>query len=116
MNNYLVLCNFARYGVELNNKLFTSQWTVGSFDTIEECYEASKQDALQFALDTYKDMYSEDAKEAFSDKVDGFMDKLVNLDFKETDLLFFERDLISYVEYTDASGTLQLNYSVMKLK
>lgn len=31
MKNYLVLCNFARYGVELNNKLFTSQWTVGSF-------------------------------------------------------------------------------------
>ena len=107
MNNYLVLCNFARCGVELNNKLFTSQWTVGSFDTIEECYEASKQDALQFALDNYKDMYSEDAKEAFSDKVDGFMDKLVNLDFKETDLLFFERDLISYIEYTDASGTHQ---------
>ena len=42
MKNYLVLCNFARYGEELNNKLFTSQWTVGSFDTIEECYEASK--------------------------------------------------------------------------
>ena len=62
MNNYLVLCNFTHYGEELNNKLFTSQWTVGSFDTIEECYEASRQDALQFALDTYKDMYSEDAK------------------------------------------------------
>ena len=67
-------------------------------------------------MDTYKDMYSEDDKEIFSNKVDGFMNKLVNLEFKETDLLFFERDLISYVEYTDASGTLQLNYSVMKLK
>lgn len=113
MKNYLVLCSFASYA-EDDCELFTNQWTVGSFDTLEDCYEACKQDALQVALDAYENMYDDD--EDFQNKVEDFMEELVKVHREEVDLLFFERSLISYLEYTDSTGPQHLNYSVMKLK
>ena len=113
MNNYLVLCSFASYA-EDDCELFTNQWTVGSFDTLEECYEACRQDALQVAKDAYENMYDDD--EDFQNKVEDFMEELVKVHREEVDLLFFERSLISYLEYTDSNGPQHLNYSVMKLK
>ena len=38
------------------------------------------------------------------------------LNFNEVDLIFFERILISYLEYTDSNGPQHLDYSIMKLK
>lgn len=113
MKNYLVLCSFASYA-EDDYELFTNQWTVGSFDTLEECYEACRQDALQVAKDAYENMYDDD--EDFQNKVEDFMEELVKVHREEVDLLFFERSLISYLEYTDSNGPQHLNYSVMKLK
>ena len=115
MKNYLVLCNFAGY-VEDDYELFTNQWTVGSFDTLEECYEACRQDALQVAKDAYEGMYDEDEQEELQDKLDDFMEELVKVHREEVDLLFFERILISYLEYTDSNGPQHLDYSIMKLK
>lgn len=115
MKNYLVLCSFASYA-EDDYELFTNQWTVGSFDTLEECYEACRQDALQVAKDTYENMYDEDEQEDLQNKLDDFMEELVKVHREEVDLLFFERSLISYLEYTDSNGPQHLNYSVMKLK
>lgn len=115
MKSYLVLCSFASYA-EDDYELFTNQWTVGSFDTLEECYEACRQDALQVAKDTYENMYDEDEVEDFQNKLNDFMEELVKVHREETDLLFFERSLISHLEYTDSNGPQHLNYSVMKLK
>ena len=112
MKNYLVLCNFASYA-EDDYELFTNQWTVGSFDTLEECYEACRKDALQVARDAYEGMYDEDELE---DKLDAFMEEFTVVARKEVDLLFFERILISYLEYTDSNGPQHLDYSIMKLK
>ena len=112
MKNYLVLCNFASYA-EDDYELFTNQWTVGSFDTLEECYEACRKDALQVARDAYEGMYDEDELE---DKLDDFMEEFTIVARKEVDLLFFERILISYLEYTDSNGPQHLDYSIMKLK
>ena len=112
MKNYLVLCNFASYA-EDEYELFTNQWTVGSFDTLEECYEACRQDALQVAKDAYENCYDEDELEIL---INNFIEELVKVHREEVDLLFFERILISYLEYTDSNGPQHLNYSVMKLK
>lgn len=113
MKNYLVLCSFASYA-EDDCELFTNQWTVGSFDTLEECYEACRQDALQVAKDAYENMYDDD--EDFQNKVEDFMEELVKVHREEVDLLFFERSLISHLEYIDSNGPQHLDYSVMKLK
>lgn len=59
-------------------------------------------------------MYDDD--EDFQNKVEDFMEELVKVHREEVDLLFFERSLISYLEYTDSNGPQHLNYSVMKLK
>lgn len=112
MKNYLVLCNFASYA-EDEYELFTNQWTVGSFDTLEECYEACRQDTLQVAKDAYENCYDEDELEIL---INNFIEELVKVHREEADLLFFERSLISYLEYTDSNGPQHLNYSVMKLK
>ena len=77
MKNYLVLCNFASYA-EDDYELFTNQWTVGSFDTLEECYEACRKDALQVARDAYEGMYDEDEEDEFGslDDLEFDMDSL----------------------------------------
>lgn len=115
MKNYLVLCNFASYA-EDDCELFTNQWTVGSFDTLEECYEACRKDALQVARDAYEGMYDENEEDELEDKLDDFMKEFTVVARKEVDLLFFERILISYLEYTDSNGPQHLDYSIMKLK
>ena len=115
MKNYLVLCNFAGY-TEDDCELFTNQWTVGSFDTLEECYEACRKDALQVARDAYEGMYDEDEEDELEDKLDDFMEEFTVVARKEVDLLFFKRILISYLEYTDSNGPQHLDYSIMKLK
>ena len=42
------------------------------------------------------------------------MEELVKVHREEVDLLFFERILISYLEYTDSNGPQHLDYSVIK--
>lgn len=115
MKNYLVLCNFAGY-TENDYELYTNQWTVGTFDTLEECYEACRQDALQVAQDTYEGMYDENEQDKLQNQIDDFMEELVKVHREEVDLLFFERSLISHLEYTDSNGPQHLDYSVIKLK
>ena len=115
MKNYLVLCNFASCA-EDDYDLFTNQWTVGSFDTLEECYEACREDALQVARDVYEGMSYEDEEDELEDKLDDFMEEFTIVARKEVDLLFFGRILISYLEYTDFNGSQHLDYSIMKLK
>ena len=115
MKNYLVLCNFAGYA-ENDYELYTNQWTVGTFDTLEECYEACRQDALQVAQDAYEGMYDEKNRTNYANQIEDFMEKLVKVHKEEVDLLFFERSLISHLEYTDSNGPQHLDYSVMKLK
>ena len=61
-------------------------------------------------------MYDEDEEDELEDKLDDFMEELVKVNREEADLLFFERILISYLEYTDSNGPQHLDYSIMKLK
>lgn len=116
MKNYLVLCNFASY-VEDECELFTNQWTVGSFDTLEECYEACEKDIKQVAYDTYKCVYNEDEKEDCEDKVKDFLGCAVKHHKKEIDLLFLERALVYNLEYVDIDLDTKtiLDYSIIKI-
>ena len=61
-------------------------------------------------------MYDENEQDKLQNQIDDFMEELVKVHREEVDLLFFERSLISHLEYTDSNGPQHLDYSVMKLK
>ena len=53
MEKYLVVANFTCHdGCE--DDLYTSQWLVGTFTTVEECMEASRKDLIDVACDHYE--------------------------------------------------------------
>lgn len=115
MKNYLVLCNFAGYDLS-ENELFTNQWTVGSFDTLEECYKACEDDMEQVGRDAYEGMFDEDEVEEYKEKLKDFLNQKVKHHRVETDLVYFERVLIYSLEYTDDYTAESLDYSIIKIK
>ena len=59
MEKYLVVANFACHdGCE--DDLYSSQWLVGTFNTVEECLEASLKDLVDVACDHYECVIPED--------------------------------------------------------
>ena len=59
MEKYIVVANFTCHdGCE--DDLYSSQWLVGTFDTVEECLEASLKDLIDVACDHYECVIPED--------------------------------------------------------
>lgn len=59
MEKYMVVANFTCHdGCE--DDLYSSQWLVGTFDTVEECVEASWKDLIDVACDHYECIVPED--------------------------------------------------------
>lgn len=112
--NYLLLANFAGYDKD-EDELFTNQWTVGTFDTLEECYAECEKDIRQVATDTFESAYDEDEVEELNKKIKDYTDCAVKVHRKETDLLYFERSLIYYLEYNDINFMNNIDYYILKI-
>jgi hypothetical protein len=115
MKNYLVLANFAGYD-QNEFELFTNQWTVGSFDTLEECYEACRKDTEQVAHDTFESMYDETELKECEASIKEYVECGSKLHRTETDLLFFTRTLIYFLEFNGENFVNNIDYSVIKIK
>lgn len=59
MEQYLVVANFACHDYN-DSDLYTSQWMVGTFDTLDECYRASYNDLKQVGRDYYEGIVDAD--------------------------------------------------------
>ena len=59
MEKYFVVANFACYEA-CDDDLYTSQWLVGTFDTVEECMSASLKDLGKLAGDHYECVLGEE--------------------------------------------------------
>jgi hypothetical protein len=112
--NYLVLANLAGYDKN-EEELYTHFWTVGTFDTLEECYEACKKDIEQVATDAFEPSYGEDEVEELNEAVREYTDCAVEVQRADTELLFFERSLIYYLEYGNDDWMNNLDYFVIKI-
>jgi hypothetical protein len=53
MEKFIVVANFACED-NCESDLYSSQWLVGTFNTIEECIEASRKDLIDVACDHYE--------------------------------------------------------------
>ena len=117
MKNYLVLANFAGYDKN-EDELFTNQWTVGSFDTLEECYEACREDIFQVAKDTFGPIYDTDEADEvdeLSKEIDNYTDCANKVHKNEVDLLYLEKNLIYYLEYSNDNFKNNIDYCVLKI-
>jgi hypothetical protein len=59
MNKFIVVANFACYDT-CDDDLYTSQWLVGTFDTVDECASASLKDLGKVAGDHYECVLGEE--------------------------------------------------------
>jgi hypothetical protein len=59
MNKFIVVANFACYDT-CDDDLYTSQWLVGTFDTVDECVSASLKDLGKVAGDHYECVLGEE--------------------------------------------------------
>ena len=112
--NYLLLANFAGYDKD-EEELFTNKWTVGSFDTLEECYEECEKDIMQVATDTFEPMFDEDEVDELNKEINDYTGCATKVHKKEADLLFFERSLIYYLEYNNDSFMNNIDYHILKI-
>ena len=53
MEKFMVVGNFACQSY-IEDDLYSSQWTLGIFDTVEECFKVAKADLKQVARDHYE--------------------------------------------------------------
>jgi hypothetical protein len=78
MNKFIVVANFTCYDT-CDDDLYTSQWLVGTFDTVDECVSASLKDLGKVAGDHYEcvivgDELEEDEYESqLADKVEEYV-------------------------------------------
>jgi hypothetical protein len=59
MNKFIVVANFTCYDT-CDDDLYTSQWLVGTFDTVDECVSASLKDLGKVAGDHYECVLGEE--------------------------------------------------------
>jgi hypothetical protein len=53
MEKYFVIANFTCHDA-CEDDIYSSQWLVGTFNTVEECVEASRKDLIDVACDHYE--------------------------------------------------------------
>ena len=71
MEKYLVVANFA-CNEACEDELYSSQWLVGTFDTVDECVSASLKDLGKVAQDHYECVLDEeefDSEEEYYDAI-----------------------------------------------
>jgi hypothetical protein len=110
--NYLLLANFAGYD-QNEGELYTNQWTVGSLNTLEECYEACEKDIKQVARDTFEPAYDE--VDELNKEIKDYTDCAVKIHREEVDLLYFESSMIYYLEYSNDNFMKNIDYSILKI-
>lgn len=59
MEKYLVVANFTCYDA-CEDDLYTSQWAVGIFNTVDECIKASLDDLSKVASDHFECVFCEE--------------------------------------------------------
>jgi hypothetical protein len=59
MEKFIVVANFA-CNEACEDELYSSQWLVGTFDTVDECVSASLKDLCDVACDHYECVLEED--------------------------------------------------------
>ena len=76
MEKFIVVANFACDG-GCDPDLYSSQWLVGAFDTVDECVSASLKDLGKVAQDHYECVLDEeefDSEEEYYDAIAGNVD------------------------------------------
>jgi hypothetical protein len=114
MKNYLVLASFAGYDKN-EDELFTNQWTVGSFDTLEECYGACEKDIEQVAKDTFEPAYDADEADELNKEIKDYTDCATKVHKNEVDLVYLEKSLIYYLEYNNDNFKNNIDYFILKI-
>jgi hypothetical protein len=76
MNKFIVVASFACDG-GCDPDLYSSQWLVGSFDTIEDCIEAAKKDLVSVAKDHYECVFD---SEEFDSEAEYYEALTVNIE------------------------------------
>ena len=72
MEKFIVVANFACYD-SCDDDLYTSQWKVGIFGTVEDCFEGARKDLIDVACDHYECVLDEDefdSEEEYNKKVE----------------------------------------------
>ena len=126
MEKYLVIANFACYDA-CEDDLYTSQWAVGTFDTIGECFESAKEDLRQVARDHYECVLDTDGYESSAEFELAIEDKIVDytacrwisaLADTAQNLTMFKSDEFLTNDFTDGKYTDQrqiVKYTIYKI-
>ena len=126
MEKYLVIANFAGYDAR-EDDLYASQWAVGTFDTLGECFESAKEDLKQVARDYYECVLDTDDYESSAEFELAIEDKIVDyvacrwistLTDTTQRLTMFKSDEFLTNDFTDGKYTDQrqiVKYTIYKI-
>lgn len=126
MEKYFVIASFVCHD-DCENEVYSSQWKVGVFNTIDECRAAGLKDLTEVAQDHYEcvlDGEEFDSEEEYLEAIAEYVEDYVGehweatLECIETDLKNRDCAVFLTVDFTDNDFTEQrqvVNYCMYKM-
>jgi hypothetical protein len=112
MNKYLVLACFSAHNMD-DDELWSNQWLVGTFESLEECYTKCENDLEQVGKDSLEGRY--DDEEEFEEEVKFYLSGKEISHRTEDDFIGNNPVTILSNDYWTDEHREMINYIVVKI-